>query len=101
MTSDGSKIERVHLEARKRFLGLYCLFLNQNELLTGRFNHHNAIKNVSNTRFFYKAKLRLVPVLKTIFHQCVISYSCSQSNSNGSVLELSELDWLQVYKMTN
>ena len=29
---------------------------------------------------------RLAPVLKTIFHQCVISYTCSQSNSDGSVL---------------
>ena len=42
--------------------------------------------------------IRLAPVLKTIFHQCVISYTCSQSNSDGSVLkkEPSELDWLQV-----
>ena len=30
--------------------------------------------------------IRLAPVLKTIFHQCVISYSCSQSYSDGSVL---------------
>ena len=28
---------------------------------------------------------RLVPVLKMIFHQCIISYTCSQSNSDGSV----------------
>ena len=41
---------------------------------------------------------RLAPVLKTIFHQCVISYTCSQSNSDGSVLKL---DWLQVYDMTH
>ena len=27
---------------------------------------------------------RLAPVLKTIFHQCVISYTCSKSNSGGS-----------------
>ena len=49
--------------------------------------------------------LRLAPVLKTIFHQSVISYTCSQSNSDGSVLRLktepSELDWLQVYDMTH
>ena len=32
---------------------------------------------------------RLAPVLKTIFHQCVISYTCSQSNSDGSVLKQS------------
>ena len=31
------------------------------------------------------AKGRLAPVLITIFHQCVISYTCSQSNSDGSV----------------
>ena len=47
---------------------------------------------------------RLAQVLKTFFHQCVISYTCSQSNSDGSVLSLktepSELDWLQVYEMT-
>ena len=30
-------------------------------------------------------RARLAPVLKTIFHQCVISYTCSQSNSDGSV----------------
>ena len=30
--------------------------------------------------------VRLAPVLKPIFHQCVISYTCSQSNSDGSVL---------------
>ena len=29
---------------------------------------------------------RLAPVLKTIFHQCVISYTYSQFNSGGSVL---------------
>ena len=48
-------------------------------------------------------KNRLAPVLKTIFHQCVISYTCSQSYSDGSVLktEPSELDWLQVYDMTH
>ena len=28
---------------------------------------------------------RLAPVRKTIFHQCVISYTCSQFNSGGSV----------------
>ena len=28
----------------------------------------------------------LAPVLKTIFHQCFISYTCSQSYSDGSVL---------------
>ena len=44
---------------------------------------------------------RLAPVLKTIFHQCVISYTWSQSNSDGSVLEPSELDWLQVYDIKN
>ena len=45
-----------------------------------------------------KSLLRLAPVLKTIFHQCVISYTCSLSNSDGSVkTEPSELDWLQVY----
>ena len=48
--------------------------------------------------------IRLAPVLKIIFHRCVISYTCSQSYSDGSVLrktEPSELDWLQVYDMTH
>ena len=49
-------------------------------------------------------KPRLAPVLKTIFHQGVISYTCSQSNPDGSILrngstgiitEPSELDWLK------
>ena len=47
---------------------------------------------------------RLAQVLKTSFRQYVISYSCSQSNSDGSVLrqtESPELDWLQVYDMTH
>ena len=47
----------------------------------------------------HSGNIRLAPVLKTIFHQFVISYTCSQSNSDSSVLkkEPSELDWLQVY----
>ena len=53
---------------------------------------------------------RQAPVLKTIFHQCVISNTCSQSNTNGSVrlatsiwykTEPSQFDWLQVYDMTH
>ena len=49
----------------------------------------------------FREKCRLAPDLKTIFHQCVISYTCSQSKSDGSGLEPSELDWLQVYDMTH
>ena len=41
--------------------------------------------------------VRLAPDLKTIFHQCVIPYTCSQPNSDWP----SELDWLQVYEMTH
>ena len=33
---------------------------------------------------------RLAPFLKTIFHQCVILFLCSQSNSDGSVLKQSD-----------
>ena len=36
-----------------------------------------------------KDKNRLAPDLKTICHQCVISYTCSLSNSDGSVLKQS------------
>ena len=54
----------------------------------------------ANTRDFgtyHTCAIRLAPVSKTIFHQCVISYTCSQSNSDDSVkTEPSELDWLQV-----
>ena len=32
---------------------------------------------------------RLTPVLKTIFHKCAISYTCSYSYSDGSVLKQS------------
>ena len=46
--------------------------------------------------FVYRLYCRLAPVLKTIFHQCVISYTCSQSNSDDSKTEPSELDLLQV-----
>ena len=39
---------------------------------------------------------RLAPVFKTIFHQYVISYTCSQSNSDGSVLrQICFKDWSQ------
>ena len=38
--------------------------------------------------FTFYHTLRLAPVLKTIFHQCVI-YTCSQSYSDGSVLKQS------------
>ena len=41
--------------------------------------------------------------LKQFLSMCHIIYTCSQSNSDGSVLktEPSELDWLQVYYMTH
>ena len=32
---------------------------------------------------------RLAPALKTIFHQCVILYTCRHSYSDGSVLKQS------------
>ena len=48
--------------------------------------------------------VRQAQVLEIIFHQCVISYTCSQPISDGSVLlklEPSEIDWLHVYDMTH
>ena len=48
---------------------------------------HYKSKNLHIQEFRHLA--RLVPVLKTIFHQCVISYTCSQSYSDGSVLKQS------------
>ena len=36
-----------------------------------------------------KVLFRLAPVLKTIFHQCAISYTCGYSYSDGSVLKQS------------
>ena len=41
-------------------------------------------KALSDTRC--RIYTRLAPALKTIFHQCVMSSTCSQSNSDGSVL---------------
>ena len=44
---------------------------------------------------------RLSPVLKALFSSMCHNYACSQSISDGSILEPSELDWLQVYYMTH
>ena len=41
-------------------------------------------QQVSFSFFINNLAGRLAPVLKTIFHQCAISYTCSQSNSDGS-----------------
>ena len=41
------------------------------------------IKLLRKVHTFYH---RLAPVLKTSVHQFIISYTCRQSNSNGSVL---------------
>ena len=72
------------------------MFFNQNI-------HKNSKDAKLNKAGNHNTYLRLAPVLKTIFHQSVISYTCSQSNSDGSVLKQShqELDWLQVYDMTH
>ena len=42
--------------------------------------------NFGHIPYYCMCPSRLAPVLKTIFHQCVISYTCSQSYSDGSVL---------------
>ena len=39
----------------------------------------------------HNAMIRLAQVLKTITHQCIILYTCSQSYSDGSVLKLHTL----------
>ena len=41
--------------------------------------------------------------LKQFFIKIILSYTCSQFNSDGSCFktEPSELDWLQVYDMTH
>ena len=38
-------------------------------------------------KHLFIASGRLAPILKTSFHQCVISYTCSHSNSDHSVLQ--------------
>ena len=48
--------------------------------LSHEFKHNDLLKYT---------KPRLAPVLKTIFHQCVISNTCSQSNSDGSIFKQS------------
>ena len=54
-------------------------------------NSYNDVANLTSVinKTRNKPKVRLVPVLKTIFHQCVISYTHSQSNSDSSVLKQS------------
>ena len=42
---------------------------------------------MSKSIYYHYLNLRLAPVLKAFFHQCVISYTCSQSNSDGFVLK--------------
>ena len=57
----------------------------------------DAVHYVLNAKLFHASRqvwywpclLRLASVLKTILHQCVISYTCSQSYSDGSVLKQS------------
>ena len=46
------------------------------------------LPTLHNEYICHSVKVRLAPVLKTIFHQCVKSYTCSQSNSDGSVLNI-------------
>ena len=41
----------------------------------------------------------LAPVLKTICHQCVISYTCGQSNSDGTVNRIIRVRLAKVYDM--
>ena len=60
----------------------------------GRHNSCGHILRVGLSRrilgkYCHKVTDRLAPVLKTSFHQCVIQYTCSQSNSGGSVLKQS------------
>ena len=57
-----------------------------------RLEHYSTVLNMSmwhrcsrRDRTGRKFRTRLAPVLKTIFHQCVILYTCSQSYSDGSV----------------
>ena len=42
-----------------------------------------------NLQSVHKGDSRLAPVLKTIFHQRFISYTSSQSDSDGTVLKQS------------
>ena len=75
-------------------------------LRSGRFKSHGfvwsdpTVKMSAFTlyKLLFSSQSRLASVLKLIFHQCVKSYTCSQSSSDGSVLktEPSELGWLQV-----
>ena len=58
------------------------------------FESHTLFSFCSKINAYYRnpaswLDYRLAPVLKTIFHHRVISYTCSQSNSGGSVLKQS------------
>ena len=56
----------------------------QNRIVT--VGLRNILFKFRTSRKTYPNTPRLAPVLKTVFHQCVISYTCSQSYSDGSVL---------------
>ena len=51
-----------------------------------RKENHNQCMLRKKSKKLDTNEYRLAPVRKTNFHQCVISHTCSQSNSDGSVL---------------
>ena len=57
---------------------------NNDNMYGNYINYHTSI--MMQLILSIMRRCRLAPVLKTIFPQCVISYTCSQSNSDGYVL---------------
>ena len=81
-------VEPLFLEVPRGFLRfVIVVFSDHTHLL---FLFQTKFKNFEKCQLILinklRIRIRLAPVLKTIFHQCVISYTCSQSYSDGSVL---------------
>ena len=58
---------------------------SKNNVISINLSYKSKIR--SSSRFVVNVMVRdkLAPVLKTFFHQCVTSYTCSQSYSDGSI----------------
>ena len=68
---------------------LICVYSSFAIISMGKRERLSAVCDCGISYYFFKydmVHIRLAPVLKTIFHQCVILYTCSQSYSDGSVL---------------
>ena len=82
---DPSRLDITPPPIRQFLLDPIVFFTNLDPVNWVRDTYKNIIDSIE----VYSSSSRLAPVLKTIYHQCVISYICSQSYSDGSVLKQS------------